>query len=896
MNNTTAALAELPTELLDKALLSKQFAASDDFRALSKTLCQQASDHLDNAFRADADIQSLIRLRARFIDTLLCSLWEQFDWQDAEITLAAVGGYGRGELHPGSDIDLLLLTGTGCDGCLTSIEQFVTLLWDIKLAVGHSVRSIEQCVKEAEADITVVTALLEARLIVGSAALLDDLREAISPQKIWPSDAFFRAKWTEQRRRHHKYADTEYNLEPNVKSSPGGLRDTQVIGWIALRQYDESNPRKLAELEFLTEDELSTLINGRDFLWRVRYGLHMLAGREEDRLLFDYQRELATLFGYNDTDKRLAVEQFMQQYYRWALALAQLNEVLMQHFDQVILHSEGPEQIEAINARFQIRNGYIETCHEDVFVRDPSALLEVFVLSAQLKQVAAVHVSTIRQIHTHRDLIDGEFRAKPENRQLFIELLKSPYKLGRVLRRMNRYGILGQYLPEFGKIVGQMQHDLFHIYTVDAHTLEVVKNMRRFMLPRNQEKFPVTSRVASRLPKRELLYIAGLYHDIGKGRGGDHSELGAVDARIFCENHALSESDTELVVWLVQSHLYMSGVAQRKDITDPDVIQQFATAMGDQLHLDYLLVMTVADINATNPTLWNAWRGSLLRQLYTETKRALSRGLENQIEREDVIEQTQNEAREELEGLGFTDEEIGELWAAREDDYFLREKSEDIVWHTDAVAMHYDKDKPLVLVKPAADTHTELATQILIHARAQDYLFSATAASMEQLDLSIQDARIYTAADGMAMDTFYVLDGNGESIAADPGRIRHITEVLTEQLSDAHRYPEIVKRRTPRQNKFFAMPTETRMSLDEERQLSVLEVITPDRPGLLARIGRIFFDLGIELQAAKIATLGERVEDVFFITTKDQLPITDSKLRERIQDAIRTELDQQAAA
>jgi [protein-PII] uridylyltransferase len=886
----------LPAELLDPALLREQFAATDDLRALSKTMCNRASEYMDNAYRDGAEIQSLIRLRARFIDELLRGLWQQFDWQDAEITLVAVGGYGRGELHPGSDIDLLLLTGAGCDGCLTSIEQFVTLLWDIKLAVGHSVRSVEQCVKEAQADITVVTALLEARKIAGSSPLLDTLSDAISPQNIWPSDDFFRAKWSEQRLRHKKYADTEYNLEPNVKSSPGGLRDTQVIGWIALRQYDESNPRKLAELQFLTENELSTLINGRDFLWRVRYGLHILAGREEDRLLFDYQRELAKLFGYTDTDQRLAVEQFMQQYYRWALALAQLNEVLMQHFDQVILHSEGPEQIEAINERFQIRNGYIETCHEAVFVHEPSALLEVFVLSAQLQQIEAVHVSTIRQIRTHRDLIDDEFRARPENRQLFIELLKSPYKLGRVLRRMNRYGVLGQYLPEFGKIVGQMQHDLFHIYTVDAHTLEVVKNMRRFMRPQNQDKFPVTSRVASRLPKRELLFIAGLYHDIGKGRGGDHSELGAVDARIFCENHGLSESDTELVVWLVQSHLYMSGVAQRKDISDPDVIAQFAAAVRDQLHLDYLLVLTVADINATNPTLWNAWRGSLLRQLYTETKRALSRGLDNQLEKEEVIAQSQSEAREELEGLGFTDDEVAQLWSAREDDYFLREKVEDIVWHTDAIAMHYDKDKPLVLVKPAADVRNELATQILIHAKAQDYLFSVTAASMEQLDLSIQDARIYKAAGGMAMDTFYVLDANGESIAGDPARIEHITRMLTEQLSDQHRYPEIVQRRTPRQIKFFSMPTETSLSLDEERQLSVLEVTTPDRPGLLARIGRIFFDLGIELQAAKIATLGERVEDVFFITTKDQRPITDPELGERIENAIRTELDQQAAA
>jgi [protein-PII] uridylyltransferase len=876
------------------SLLAPAQTSSQPIVALREA-CEIASANLDAEFDAGTDIGTLLRKRASFVDQLLTSIWQRFDWGSADIALIAVGGYGRGELHPQSDIDLLVLLGDNCNDYTSQVEQFLTLLWDIKLDIGHSVRTVQQCVDQASDDISVATALMESRVIIGSQALLEVMHEATGPQHIWPSDEFFRAKWAEQKARHAKYADTEYNLEPNVKSSPGGLRDIQTISWIALRQYGVNDPQSLAKLGLLTAAELGILIRGRDFLWRVRYALHRLTGREEDRLLFDYQQELASVFGYEDGNVRLAIEQFMKQYYRSALALGQLNEVLTQHFDQVILRASEGEQVEELNSRFHIRNGYIEACSSTVFSKTPSALLELFVLCAQNPAIEGVHVSTIRLIREHRHLIDDNFRAEPRNRRLFMELLRSPHKLARQLRRMNRYGVLGKYLPEFGHIVGQMQHDLFHIYTVDAHTLEVVKNMRRFLYPEFSERFPVTSRVVARLPKLELLYVAGIYHDIGKGRGGDHSELGAADARTFCENHGLNTVDTNLVCWLVENHLHMSSVAQRKDISDPDVIQEFATLVGDQLHLDYLFALTVADINATNPTLWNAWRGSLLRQLYTETKRALRRGLENQVDKQEWIEQTQRQAQEQLEDRGFTADEVEDLWSESGEDYFLREKPGDIVWHTESIAQHYDKDTPLVLVRPSSLVDAENATQIFIHARSKDYLFSVIAAALEQLDLSVQDARVYNASDGMTMDTFYVLDANGLSIARDGDRIRHIVKSLSEQLKDQDRYPDIVRRRTPRQNKFFSVPTETTMTVDKVKQVSVLEIATPDRPGLLARIGKIFFEYDIELQAAKIATLGERVEDVFFVTDNQQKPIEDEARCREIEAAICRELDEQAA-
>ena len=441
-----------------------------------------------------------------------------------------------------------------------------------------------------------------------------------------------------------------------------------------------------------------------------------------------------------------------------------------------------------------------------------------------------------------------------------------------------------------------MQHDLFHTYTVDAHTLELIENIRRFHIPEFEDKFPVSSRVAKRLPNIELLYMAGLYHDIGKGRGGDHSELGAVDAREFCQRHGLSKRSVELVSWLVLNHLTMSAVSQKRDISDPEVIQQFAEHVGDQLHLDYLLALTVADINATNPTLWNAWRASLLRQLYTETSRALRRGLENPLDKQVLIEKTRAAAAEILEYRGFTDEELDELWQQRGEEYFLRERTEDIAWHTEAIAGHYDKSQPLVLVRCATDSSVANATQIFIHSQSHAHLFSTVCTELEQLDLSVHDARIYSANDGMSLDTFFVLDSAGKSIAEDNARLKNIAEHLTQVLTDTAQASDIPQRRTPRQFKSFSIPTMTKMSLDEASGASVLEVATPDRPGLLARVAKIFVDFNVELKAAKIQTLGERVEDVFFLTDEAHQPITDPKLCEAIQLAIRTELDEQAAA
>jgi [protein-PII] uridylyltransferase len=611
--------------------------------------------------------------------------------------------------------------------------------------------------------------------------------------------------------------------------------------------------------------------------------------------LFDHQRELAAMWGFEDGDK-LAVEQFMQTYYRWALALGQLNEVLIQNFDQAILHQDKEDEVSMLNERFQVRNGYIEVRDDELFSKRPNALLEVFLLCAQHEEIIGITAPTTRLIRDNRHFIDDMFRADEQNKLMFLEILRSPNKMTKQLRRMTSYGILGDYLPEFGRIMGQMQHDLFHTYTVDAHTLEVIKNARRFQLPDIEDTFPVSSRVARRLRKIELLYIAALYHDIGKGRGGDHSELGSVDAERFCQNHGLDQKDSELVVWLVRNHLLMSAVSQRKDISDPEVIQQFAEHVGDEEHLDYLLTLTVADINGTNPTLWNAWRGSLLRQLYTETRRALRRGLDNPVNKQVLVEQVRQTSKEILEGRGFTSEELDELWRSRGEDYFLRERIEDIAWHTEAIANHRHRDIPLIMIRHDAESSVANTTQIFIHARSSAQLFSRICACLEHLDLSVHDARIYDANNGMSLDTFFVLDSTGQPITDDYARLAHIKEYLSEILGSDAGKVAIPERRTPRKMKSFSIPTETRIYVDEIKNVSVLEVSTPDRPGLLARIGRIFVAYNIELQAAKIQTLGERVEDVFFITDDQQQAITDAQLCNALQRTICDELDEQAAA
>ncbi|GHE22349.1 [protein-PII] uridylyltransferase [Halomonas urumqiensis] len=882
---------EPDTTLFDVERFRQELGGSRSPIAPFKAALDDIQARLDERFHAGADIRDLIHGRAWYLDRLLAVAWEQHDWPGDGVALLAVGGYGRGELHPFSDIDLLLLLEDDDDAPYRdALTAFITFLWDIGLEIGHSVRSLNDCEREASADVTVITNLLESRTLAGPERLREAMQARLGTDNLWPADRFFEAKWQEQITRHYRYNNSEYHLEPNIKSSPGGLRDIQMIGWVAKRHFGTERYEDLVAGGFMNDAELRILSQGQAFLWQVRYALHMLNGRAEDRLQFDHQRTIAELFGYRDTPERLAVEQFMKRYYRHVTALAGLNDMLLQHFDEAILHAGEALETVPLNDRFEIKNGYIQARYRTVFRDRPAALLELFLLMAEHPEIEGVRADTIRLIRDHRHLMDDLYRDDVRHQSLFMELLRSGGNVARQLRRMNRYGVLGKYLPEFGRAVGLMQHDLFHIYTVDAHTLRLLKFIHGFRKPEAREAFPVAAALVHQLPKLELMWIAGLFHDIGKGRGGDHSLIGARDVEGFAERHGLSPRDTRLVSWLVEQHLTMSMVAQKRDITDPDVIAEFAGLVGDETRLDYLYVLTVADINATNPTLWNGWRASLLRQLYTETKRALRRGLENPLERDDWVRETRGEARSLLVSVGADMDQVEALWESLGEDYFLQYAPSEIAWQTQGILSHGDSQLPLILISAPAEDMAEGGTKVFIHTRSVDDLFAATAAALDQLGLSIHDARIATSSNDWTLNTFIVLDDHGQAIRA-PSRLDEIRAHLVEELDDPDDYPQIVTRHTPRQLRHFRVPTDVNIEQDPANERTMLELTAPDRPGLLARVGRIFMEQDIALSAAKIATLGERVEDVFFITTKAGDPLTDPERQRRLRERLVEVLD-----
>ncbi len=905
----------LDSPALEAALAVQTGDGSGTALALFRTALQASRQQLKEHFLDNTPATELVHGRAQVIDQLLIHVWRRLvaiappDHKTTtnDIALIAVGGYGRGELHPGSDIDLLiLLQNDNHVHYQARLEQFLMFLWDMGLEVGHSVRSLQECITEAEGDITIATSLMESRLLMGPQTLYEALSSATGSAHIWPSRQFFEAKWQEQIARHAKYHDTAYNLEPNVKEGPGGLRDIQMIGWVAKRHFGATTLHDLVTHDFLTEAEYEALMAGQNFLWQVRFALHTLTGRREDRLLFDHQQEIAQQFGYRNETHRLAVEQFMKEYYRTIMELSRLNEMLLQLFQEAILYANSPATVMPINSRFQSCNGFIEAKHNGIFKRYPFALLEIFLLLQQHPELKGVRATTIRLIRDHRYLINDKFRDDLRNRSLFMEMLRQPRGVTHELRRMNRYGLLAAYLPVFGAIVGQMQYDLFHVYTVDEHTLMVLRNLRRLTVPEFSHELPLCSELIQRIPKPEILYLAALFHDIAKGRGGDHSELGAHDAIAFCLHHGLSQYDARFVGWLVKTHLMMSSTAQRKDISDPQVIADFAAIVGDQVHLDYLYLLTVSDIRGTNPTLWNSWKESLLAELYNTTKRALRRGLEHVIDRTERLNEIRQQALAALQqqatdvvAIGYSRHPashststslcVEHIWREWGDDYFLRHTADEIAWHTLAILQCTAADLPLVLVRQQSPRG---GTEIFIYTHDQEHLFATTTQTLDQLGLTILDARIITANNGFTLDTYIVLEASGEPIT-NAHRLQEIPAALKQHLQSHGQKLASGTRRPPRHLKYFPTPTEITFINDERNQRTVMELITTDRPGLLSRVGQALRESGARLQNAKIATFGARVEDVFFITDKNNQPLRTEVQFTSLRDSMIKYLDEE---
>lgn len=893
-------------ELLDKLQQSLPFnqiqfeaqltACEDNIQRLNvyrETLIN-LNNSLFSLFKVDTPVEELVLSRSLAIDKIMIQAWcDHFDINDRnpdqDIALVAVGGYGRGELHPHSDVDLMiLLRHHKSEVYNTRIQQFLAFLWDIRLDIGPSVRSLKDCIEQARADITVATNLMESRLLFGDTILFEEMNKLTGPRKVWPGDKFFIAKRDEQDKRHHRFNDTAYNLEPNIKEGPGGLRDIQMVGWVAKRHFNANTLHDLVDHEFLTEDELKLLLAGQNWLWNIRFALHMLTNRREDRILFDFQKDLATLFGYKDTHV-IAVEQFMQRYYKTVMELERLNEMLLQLFQEAILNAKKKIKLKKVSSDFQSCGGYLEVRDTELFKKRPAAMLELFLILEKKPKLKGVRASTIRLIRSHLHLMTDEVRQSDEARKFFMNIIKQPKGVTHELRRMNRYGVLAAYLPVFANIVGRMQYDLFHIYTVDEHTLFVVRNLRRLTVPKFRKELPLCSDVIRNLPKPELLYIAGLFHDIAKGRGGDHSELGAADAQQFCKDHGISEYDTALVSWLVNNHLIMSGTAQKKDISDPAVIHDFASAMGDKLHLDCIYLLTVCDIRGTSPTLWNSWKASLLEELYLATKSALQRGLEQPLAQQERITEIRKEALISLKKK-YSLEQIENTWAPLRKSYFLRYHPDEISWQTSLIIDANAEDLPLIEIY---DHQHQGTTNIFIYTHDQSQLFSTITSSLETLNLNILDARIVTTDDNFVLSTYLVHESNGKAVSTQ-GRKEQIIDRLKKVLQGpiSKRIPEINKRPS-RQHQFMDIDTHITFEKDKKGLRTVLKIKTADRPGLLSRIGQAFSDCDISLHNARIATFGEKAEDTFIITDHNNQALSGQQQIDKLKDRLTYHLAKQ---
>ena len=873
-------------ELFDEEKLLQQLNNTNSPIPIFKKQRKHYLAILTERFNSGRAATELVHLHAALTDKLLFHAWKQFfnDQHLKDITLIAVGGYGRGELHPASDIDLLILLRKPKKEINEAISQFITFLWDIGLEVGHSVRTVKECVIEAKIDITVATNIQESRLLIGSKKLFETQKIKCSPKKIWPSDKFFRAKLDEQIKRHERFNESAYNLEPNIKEGPGGLRDIQMIGWVAKRHFGADTLEQLIEHGFLSQEEYNDLNEGQAFLWQVRYGLHLINNRREDRLLFEHQRILAKQFGFSDTPKTLAVEFFMKQYYRTVMDLSRLNEMLLQLFEEEILLGKKTKKPKPINNRFQSIKGYLEVTDSTIFKTYPFALLEVFLLLAQMPELKGVRANTIRLIRSHRYLINAHFREDIRCRGLFFDFFKQTHGITHELRRMNRYGVLAAYIPAFEKIVGQMQHDLFHIYTVDEHTIMLIRNLRRFTVAEFSHEFPLCSDVIQTIPKQELLLIAALFHDIAKGRGGDHSKLGAVDARDFCNKHNLSDYDTNLIAWIIENHLLMSSTAQKKDISDPDVVYAFAKQVGDFIRLKYLYLLTVADMRATSDSVWNSWKDSLLKNLYSATRDVLRQGLENPKLSSELVIENKRLASNTL-SQKYDADKTNQVWANLPDEFFTRYTVSEIIWQTEEL-LNIKAEKTLIAFK-ASGKHD--VTTLFVYTATYSGLFSIVTSVLEKFKLNIIDARIIDTEHGYACQTYHIIKSTETPI--DESLYLKLADSIKEHITNKQRLiTENSSITLSRRNKQFQFPARVKFDNNVNASSTTMSVKAPDQAGVLSQLTMLIDQFKINIVAAKIATYGELIEDIFNLTNQNGNKLT-SEEQDLLENSISKQLD-----
>jgi len=811
---------------------------------------------LREAFLARADTSALLRGHTRLVAGVLVEAWNACP-APAGMALLAVGGFGRGALFPHSDVDLLLLLPGPADAADTAfVERFVGLLWDIGIEAAHSVRTLAECETEMDGDVTVRTNLLENRWLAGSRPLHRAFVRSFAARM--DAAHFCEAKFLEQQQRHLKYHDTAYNLEPNVKESPGGLRDLHTILWIAHAAGLGRSWGELARTGLMTPQEARAVARQERFLGELRARLHYLAGRREDRLVFDQQGALARQLGLADTAARRGSEILMQRYYRTAKLVRQANVILLQNLQARLLPI--PAEPRRISDEFLAIEGLLHLADEAVFERRPAAMLDAFLTMQRDAELKGMSGRTLRALWRNRHRIDAGFRRDPANRARFLQVFREPRGLTHELRRMNLYDILGNYLPAFGRIVGQMQHDLFHVYTVDEHILMVVRNLRRFAEPQHAHEYPLCSRLFHDFARKEVLYLAGLFHDIAKGRGGDHSVQGARDARRFCRTHGLSAEDTETIAWLVAEHLTMSATAQKQDLSDPDVIAAFAAKVRTPRRLAALYILTVADIRGTSPKVWNAWKARLLEDLF-HTTRAWLAGSTVAVTLADSLQERQQEARRLLRLYAVPEGAEARLWRHLDGIYFQRHSADEIAWHARQLYYRPEAREPVVRARVS---HGGAGLQVMVYLPDRKELFARICGFFGRRGLSILDARVHTTGHGYALDTFIVHDPYQPDTSYRE-TIQGVEFELARALEASQPLQPPAPGRVSRHLKHFPLTPEVKIFPDDKGTHYILEIVAGDRPGLLAAIAYTLADAGINVASAKINTLGERAEDTFLI-------------------------------
>ncbi|MGC8806808.1 MAG: [protein-PII] uridylyltransferase [Thiomonas sp.] len=836
---------------------------------------------LDTFTRNPRLIAPLLHGLTRLADSTLQALWTATGVPQ-HAALMAVGGFGRGELFPHSDIDLLLLLpqAQGSDAATdAAAERFITACWDCGLEIGASVRTPEACIDEAAKDITVQTALLESRVLCGNRALAQAMQASFFAHL--DARAFFQAKMREQQQRHIKFEDTPYALEPNCKESPGGLRDLQVLLWVAHACGFGRTWKELAASGIINANVVRQIQRNETVIKRIRAHLHILAGRREDRLVFDQQSAVAKVLGFTATPTKRAGELLMQRYYWAAKAIEQINQIVLLDIEgrlwpQSVAQAQPLIGIDGVqDGRYLLRDGMIEPADPDLFQREPWALLEIFAAFQRAPGARGLSPNALRAIYLARNRMDGAFRHDPRSRAQFLRILQSPQGIVHALRLMNRTSVLGRYLWAFRRIVGQMQHDLFHVYTVDQHILMVVRNMRRFFMPEHAHEYPLCSQLAANFDPPWVLILAALFHDIAKGRGGDHSDLGAIETRKFCKAHGIGAEHTELAVFLVREHLQMSRVAQKEDLSDPDVIAAFARRVGDERHLVALYLLTVADIRGTSPRVWNAWKGKLLENLYRATLRALG-GQTPQPHAE--LQLRQQEAQRILNLYALPDGAQKPLWDTLDMGYFLRNDPQDIAWHTRKLYARVASETPVVSARLAPEGE---GLEVLVYAPDQPDLFARICGYFDSQNFNILDAKIHTTNNGWALDSFVVVSPHTK--VHDRAMIGVIETSLLEALRSTAPLPVPHHGRLSRRVRNFPVSPRVGLRPDERGQRWILSITAHDRAGLLFGIAQVLARHRVDLQLAKVTTLGERVEDTFLVSGPG---LGDA----RVQNAIESEL------